>query len=67
MKSLKQAQVEALLAKKLSISVFDHEMAKLGIYVVKPKEFSSTIFFRDERRYFPKLNEDDIVVGGYFG
>ena len=67
MKTLKQAQVDNLLSRKLSISVFDHEMSKLGIYVVKPNEFSSSVFYRDERRYFPKLNEDDIVVGGHFG
>lgn len=67
MKSLKQAQVDELLKRKLTIGVFAHEMAKFGVYVVKPKETVSAVFFRDERRYFPSINEDDIVVGGYFG
>lgn len=67
MKSLKQAQVEAFLTKRMNIDLFAHEMGKLGVYVVRPKEHTSMVFFNDERRYFPVINEDDIVVGGYFG
>lgn len=67
MKSLKQAQVEALIGKRLNIDMFVHEMGKFGVYVVRPKETTSMVFFNDERRYFPVINEDDIVVGGYFG
>ena len=67
MKSLKQAHAEKLIQDVLSIGLFAHEMSKIGVYVVRPKEAVSAVFFNDERRYFPKLNEDDVVVGGYFG
>jgi len=67
MKTFKQTHAESLIERHLSFSVFEHEMAKVGVYVVKPRESVSAVFFRDERRYFARLNEDDIVVGGYFG
>lgn len=67
MKSIKQAQVDKLLTETHTIGSFAHEMSKFGVYVVKPKETVSAVFFMGEKRYFPILNEDDIVVGGYFG
>ncbi len=67
MKTFKQTHVEQLIARKVGFSVFEHEMSKIGVYVVKPKESASAVFYRDERRFFPQLNDDDIVVGGYFG
>ena len=67
MKSLKQAHTEALVKKQLTLSMFAHEMSKVGVYVVQPNENVSAVFFADERRFFPKTNEDDRVVGGFFG
>lgn len=67
MKSVKQSSVERLIDKHIPLSIFCHEMSKIGVYVVKPEENVSAVFFSDERRFFPKINEDDIVVGGFFG
>jgi len=67
MKTPKQILAETLLAEGHSIDSFAHEMGKAGVYVVKPGELVSGVFFRDERRYFPKVNEEDRVTGGYFG
>lgn len=67
MKTIKQLQVEDLIQQTLTLPLFDHEMSKIGIYVVTPGDTVSMVYFNDERRYFPLLNEDDIVVGGYFG
>lgn len=67
MKTSKQILAESLVMERRNIDSFAHEMSKAGVYVVKPGELVSGVFFRDERRYFPKVNEEDIVVGGYFG
>lgn len=67
MKSLKQEQTNILLSKKLTLSEFTIEMSKIGVYVVKPGSVVSMVYFTNEVRYFPTLDEFDIVVNGYFG
>lgn len=63
----KEKLVSDLIANKINITSFEYEMGKLGVHVVKPQEAAVAAFYTDERRYFPTVNEFDVVVGGYFG
>lgn len=63
----KEKIVSDLIANKINISAFEYEMGKIGVHVVKSQEAAVAAFYTDERRYFPTVNEVDIVIGGYFG
>jgi hypothetical protein len=63
----KQNSVNAIIARRLDLTLFTHELSKLGVFVVKPGITVSAVYYRDQRRFFPQLDEEFRVVGGYFG
>lgn len=67
MKTTREAYAEQLIERKLTLGFFSHEMEKIGVYVVSPFDVVSLVFLSNESRYFPKINENDVVVGGYYG
>lgn len=66
-KSLKQTQAERLIEQRLSVEEFVRELGKFGVHVVSPGENTPANFYMDERRFFPELDDEHRVIGGYFG
>lgn len=63
----KQNTVQQLVERRLDLTTFTHELSKLRVFVVQPGTTVSAIYYRDQRRFFPQLDEEFRVVGGYFG
>lgn len=63
----KQNTVNRIIEQRLSIAAFTHELGKIGVFVVQPGITVSAVFYRDQRRFFPQLDEEFRVIGGYFG
>lgn len=56
-----------LVSQRLSLSVFTREMAKNGMVVVQPDTYVPLVFKEGFTRFFPKIDDMDIVIGGSFG
>ena len=65
-KSTKQMAVDSLVSRRCSLSVFTVEMSKMNVRVVQPAQIVSANYLANESRFFPEVNEEDIVVGGRF-
>lgn len=66
-KSNKLVMAENLIRMHIPLENFIHEMKKINVYVVRPGETVSSVFMMDEKRFFPRITGEDIVIGGFFG
>lgn len=66
-KSVRQAQVERLFNELLSVERFTIALNEMNIQVIQPGTPIPAVYIRNETRFLPQINEDGIVVGGFFG
>ncbi len=64
---IKLIAAENMIKEHLTLGVFQHQMMQIGVHVVLPGDTTSLVYLSDHSRYFVEVNDDDVVVGGYFG
>lgn len=58
--------IDNLIEQKLTIDEFCDKATEHGITIIRPEETATTEMRMNMSRFFPRLNEMDIVVGGSF-